>query len=55
MEYGIVRNNIYKLTVKSVAGLGGDVPGGTPESGDDIVIHVKVNDWMLLDKEEIIM
>lgn len=55
MEYGIVRNNIYKLTVKSVAGLGGDVPGGTPENGDDIVIHVKVNDWMLLDKEEIIM
>lgn len=55
MEYGIVRNNIYKLTVKSVAGLGGDVPGGTPESGDDIVIHVKVNDWMLLDEEEIIM
>ena len=55
MEYAIVRNNIYKLTVKSVAGLGGDVPGGTPESGDDIVIHVKVNDWMLLDEEEIIM
>lgn len=55
MEYGIVRNNIYKLTVKSVAGLGGDVPGGKPESGDDIVIHVKVNDWMLLDEEEIIM
>lgn len=55
MEYGIVRNNIYKLTVTSVAGLGGDVPGGTPESGDDIVIHVKVNDWMLLDEEEIIM
>ena len=55
MEYGIVRNNIYKLTVKSVAGLGGDVPGGTPENGDDIVIHVKVNDWMLLDEEEIIM
>ena len=55
MEYGIVRNNIYKLTVKSVAGLGGDVPGGTPENGDHIVIHVKVNDWMLLDEEEIIM
>lgn len=55
MEYAIVRNNIYKLTVKSVAGLGGDVPGGTPESGDDIVIHVKVKDWTLLNGEEIIM
>ena len=43
MEYAIVRNNIYKLTVTSVAGLGGDVPGGTPESGDDIVIRVNVN------------
>ena len=55
MEYAIVRNNIYKLTVTSVAGLGGDVPGGTPESGDDIVIHVKVKDWTLLKPEEIIM
>ena len=55
MEYAIVRNNIYKLNVESVAGLGGDVPGVTPESGDDIVIRVKVNDWMLLDGEEIIM
>lgn len=55
MEYAIVRNNIYKLTVKSVAGLGGDVPGGTPEEGGDIVIHVKVKDWTLLREEEIIM
>lgn len=55
MEYAIVRNNIYKLKVESVAGLGGDVPGGTPESGDDIVIHVKVKDWTLLNGEEIIM
>ena len=55
MEYAIVRNNIYKLTVTSVAGLGGDVPGGTPESGDDIVIRVNVKDWTLLKPEEIIM
>lgn len=55
MEYAIVRNNIYKLKVELVAGLGGDVPGGTPESGDDIVIHVKVKDWTLLNGEEIIM
>ena len=55
MEYAIVRNNIYKLTVTSVAGLGGDVPGGTPESGDDIVIRVNVKDWTLLKSEEIIM
>lgn len=55
MEYAIVRNNIYKLKVDLVAGLGGDVPGGTPESGDDIVIHVKVKDWTLLSGEEIIM
>lgn len=55
MEYAIVRNNIYKLTVTSVAGLGGDVPGGEPESGDDIVIRVNVKDWTLLKPEEIIM
>ena len=46
MEYAIVRNNIYKLTVESVYGLGGDVPGD-----NSLRVNVYVNDWLLLDDE----
>lgn len=48
MEYAIVRNNIYKLTVQSVYSLGGDVPG---DEGLSILVYV--NDWLLLPREEI--
>ena len=48
MEYAIVRNNIYKLTVQSVYSLGGDVPGD-----ESLSILVYVNDWLLLPQEEI--
>jgi len=48
MEYAIVRNNIYKLTVKSIYSLGGDIP---TDKDDELVIEVRVNDWTLLDRE----
>lgn len=47
MEYAIVRNNIYKLTVNSIYSLGNDVPG----EDENIILDVYVNDWMLLDPE----
>ena len=50
MEYAVVRNNIYKLSVEGIYSLGDDVPG---ESG--LMVHVYVNDWLLLDPETIEM
>ncbi len=47
MEYSIVRNNVYKLTLESVYSIGGDVP----EEG--IVIHAGANIWGILDVEEV--
>lgn len=51
MEYAIVRNNIYKLTVNSIYSLGGDVPG----EDENIILDVYVNDWLLLDSETLPM
>lgn len=51
MEYAIVRNNIYKLTVNSVYSLGGEVPG----EDENIILDVYVNDWLLLDPETLHM
>lgn len=50
MEYAIVRNNIYKLTVESVYSLGGEVP-----DDESLIVDVYVNDWLLLDKETLPM
>ena len=50
MEYAIVRNNIYKLTVKSVYSLGGEVP-----DDESLIVDVYVNDWLLLDNETLPM
>lgn len=47
MEYAIVRNNIYKLTVNSIYSLGGPVPG----EDENIILDVYVNDWLLLEPE----
>lgn len=46
MEYAIVRNNIYKLTVESIYSLGDPVPG---DKG--LRVNVYVNNWLLLDPE----
>lgn len=50
MEYAVVRNNIYKVKVSSVASIGGDVPDDT-----EIMAHVYVKDWVLLDGETLPM
>lgn len=50
MEFAIVRNNIYKLTVSSIYSLGGYIPGD-----ENIVIDAYVKDWTLVDEEELEM
>lgn len=50
MEYAIVRNNIYKLTVESIYSLGDPVPG---DKG--LRVNVYVNNWLLLDPETLPM
>ena len=50
MEYAVVRNNIYKVEVKTVASIGGDVPDDT-----EIKAHVYVKDWVLLHEETLPM
>ena len=45
MEYAIVRNNLYQLTVTSVSGL--------PLDGDEIVIRVAVANWVPMTGENI--
>lgn len=51
MEYAVVRNNIYKLTVTSIYTLGGDIP--EEDNGLELVVYV--NDWRLLEQEKIDM
>lgn len=53
MEYAIVRNNIYKLTVNSIYSLGGEIPEDDDEEG--IILDVYVNDWLLLPTETLPM
>ena len=48
MEYAIVRNNLYKLDVTSITGPGGDIPGDR-----NVNVNVLVEDWILMDNEEI--
>ena len=50
MEYVVVRNNIYKVEVETVASIGGDVPDDT-----EIKAHVYVKDWVLLPEETLPM
>lgn len=51
MEYGIVRNNVYKLSVQSVANIGGDVPD--PDYSLRLRVYVKA--WTLLTEETLPM
>lgn len=50
MQYAIVRNNLYELAVRSVKGLGDDVPGET-----SLDIQVAVKDWNRLEDETIVL
>lgn len=53
MEYAIVRNNIYKLTVNSIYSLGDPVP--EDDENESIILNVYVNDWLLLPTETLPM
>lgn len=50
MEYAIVRNNVYKLGVKQIGSIGGDIPGD-----ESLVINFSVKDWTLLNTEDVIL
>lgn len=49
MEYGIVRNNIYKVLITGVRDLGDDIPG----EDEKLDITVAVKDWLMLPEEKI--
>ena len=49
MEYGIVRNNIYKVLITGVRDLGDDIPG----EDEKLDITVAVKDWLMLPQETI--
>lgn len=48
MEYAIVRNNVYKLDIKSVSTPGNDIPGERT-----VNINVLVEDWQLAPRESV--
>ena len=50
MEYAVVRNNIYKVNVKSIYSLGGDIP-----DNEGLDAQVYVNKWSMLDPETLPM
>ena len=47
MEYGIVRNNVYKLNVTSITQLGNDIPGDRT-----LQINVSVRNWEMIEGED---
>lgn len=49
MEYGIVRNNIYKLNVTGITQLGDDIPGDRT-----LLINVSVRNWEEIEGENVI-
>ena len=50
MEYAIVRNNIYKLRVRSISTPGGDIPGDRT-----VNVNILVENWKPETREEIII
>lgn len=50
MEYAVVRNNIYKVSVNSIYSLGGDIP-----DNQQLDAQVYVNKWSMLDRETLPM
>ena len=50
MEYAVVRNNIYKVSVNSIYSLGGDIP-----DNQQLDARVYVNKWSMLDRETLPM
>lgn len=52
MEFATVRNNIYKLEVESVAGIGSPIP---PEDDENIQVRAYVHSWTMLPAENMSM
>ena len=50
MEYAVVRNNIYKVSVNSIYSLGGDIP-----DNQQLDARVYVNKWSMLPEETLPM
>lgn len=48
MEYGIVRNNLYRITINGMKALGSDLP---TDMDDLLTLIVAVKDWVHLDNE----
>lgn len=58
MEYGVVRNNVYKLNVTSINEIGANDPNITPETPDEtekayIAVSVTVKEWAIRSNENI--
>lgn len=58
MEYGIVRNNVYKLNVTSIKEVGANTPEIDPETPDEtekvyIAVSVTVKEWTVRSNENI--
>lgn len=48
MEYGIVRNNIYRIGVNKVLGPGSPIPVAT-ENPEDVNLHIYVRKWNFME------
>lgn len=48
MEYGIVRNNIYRIGVNKVVGPGSPIPIST-ENPEDVNLHIYVRKWNFME------
>ncbi len=55
MEYGIVRNNVYKLNIKSISEPGSSTPEFDDPTGVRITITATVKPWTVMHEEEIVM
>lgn len=55
MEYGIVRNNIYRITINSFKGLGNDEPYIPVDITNNIDFNLWVVPWHIIDNPEIIL
>lgn len=57
MEFGVVRNNHYKLSINSIAGLGTGVPVVKPDQPDEttetLSVELNVDYWIVRDQGEV--
>ena len=55
MEFGIVRNNIYRITINKFKGIGYNHPNIPLDIMSDIDFHIWVVPWHIIDNPEIIL